>query len=400
MKQREIIAKRPKLSEGKEWYVYFSVRNPKTGRMERQKIRRGFKELLTYEQKREHGQKLIEEYTELLKNGWTPWTDPDNIYEDQIQYKNESERFGYIKQNNNCVRKLTSEFLLFKKPQLKDKTYSSYQSKMRIFTQWLEKKNYGEYDITMLNNTIILDFFNYIINDQDLDKVTVNTYKIKIKAFFDFLITKHYILKNPVHDIPNVRKKVDNAPRPIEADDLKKLLSTIQKNDPQLYLFCMIQYYCAIRPGTELRLLKIKYINFSARSITINILDSKSSRQDVIDIPKQLFNLLKMYQLQSFDKDLYIFGRHGIPGLESLGKNTMRNRFNKFRDDLKLSREYKLYSFKHTGAGALLDAGITFKDLMDHLRHSDIESTYHYIRKHHGKRSDKIRNHFPDPYNL
>lgn len=400
MKQQQVIATIPALHEGKEWYIKFSVRNPKTGLLVPKKIRKGFVQLLSIEQKREHGQKLIAEYTELLKNGWTPWTDPGNIYEDQIQYKNESERFGYVKQSNNCVRKLASEFLLFKRPELKDKTFSSYQSQMRIFTQWLENKNYGDYDITMINNAIILDFFNYIINDQDLDKVTVNGYKIKIKAFFDFLTHKQYILKNPVYAIPNVRKKVDNAPRPIEADDLKKLLATIQKNDPQLYLFCMIEYYCAIRPGTELRLLKIKHINFSSRSITINILDNKSSRQDVIDMPKQLFSLLKIYQLQSFDRELYIFGRQGMPGLEALGKNTMRTRFNKYRDTLKLSHEYKLYSFKHTGAGALLDSGITFKGLMDHLRHQDIESTYHYIRKHHSNKSDKIRNHFPDPYNL
>lgn len=83
-----------------------------------------------------------------------------------------------------------------------------------------------------------------------------------------------------------------------------------------------------------------------------------------------------VYQLQNFNKEFFIFGRKGIPGYEELGKNTLRNRFNKFRDKLKLSKEYKFYSFKHTEPGLLLDSGVTFKDLMDHLRHHDIESTY------------------------
>ena len=105
-----------------------------------------------------------------------------------------------------------------------------------------------------------------------------------------------------------------------------------------------------------------------------------------------------VYQLQNFNKEFFIFGRKGIPGYEELWKNTLRNRFNKFRDKLKLSKEYKFYSFKHTGAGLLLDSGVTFKDLMDHLRHHDIESTYHYIRKYKGPTNEKVRNNFPDPF--
>lgn len=397
--EREIVATMPKLCEGTEWYVHFSVRNPKTGRMVRQKIYEGFKPLKTNAQKRAHGQKLIAKYTKLLSNGWTPWTDPDMIYEDQVQYKNESESFGYLKKSNNYIRKLTSEFLLFKQSALKEKTYSSYQSKMRIFTMWMEKNGYGEFDITAIDNDIILKFFDYVINIRDLDKVTVTLYKIKIKAFFDFLIRKKYIKHNPVYDIPEVRKKIDAAPKPIAKDDLKKLLTTIQSRDPQLYLACMMQYFCAIRPGTELRLLKIKHIDFSSGKITINIIDSKAPRQDVINIPNQLYNLLvNIYQLQNFNKEFYIFGRHGIPEEEALGKNTLRNRFNKYRDKLGLSKDYKFYSFKHTGAGNLLDSGVTFKDLMDHLRHNDIDSTYHYIRKYKGNTNEKIKNHFPDPF--
>ena len=53
---------------------------------------------------------------------------------------------------------------------------------MRIFTLWLEKNGFGGYDITEIDNEIILNFFDYIIKIRNLDKVTVTTYKIKIKA--------------------------------------------------------------------------------------------------------------------------------------------------------------------------------------------------------------------------
>lgn len=397
---REIVATKPTLTEGVAWYIHFSVRNPLTGKMERQKIYEGFEQLTSYEAKKAHAKVLIDKYTALLKNGWTPWTNPDVIYEDEVQYQNESDSFGNIKKSNNCIRRLSSEFLIFKKQGIESKTYSSYRSKIRKFTLWLEKKEFGERDITTINNDIILQFFDYLINEKGLDKVTVSNYKILITSLFEFLIKKKYINQNPVYDIPSARKKVDNSPKPFDPEDLKKLLTEIQKKDPQLFLACMMQYYCAIRPGTELRLLKIKHINFSARKITINIIDSKEPRQDVIDIPTQLYDLFQKFGLRNFDRELYIFSHNGMPGEMALGKNSMRNRFNKFRESLNLSHEYKYYSFKHTGAGALLDAGISFKDLMDHLRHQDMESTYHYIRRYRGNRNDRIRNHFPDPYNL
>lgn len=396
------IATKPRVIEAKSgnWYLYFSVRNPLTGKLCPVKIEKGFKRCVSIEEKREHGRVLVREYTAKLKRGWTPWHKDEIIYEDQIQYKNISESFGYKRKTRGTVRVLTSMFLEFKKQSLKPKTYSSYQSKMRIFTFWLEKNNYGEYDLSAITNKIIIAFFDYLINDRDLDKVTVKMYKIKISAFFNYMIKIKKIYQNPVFNIPEVKKKKDNAPKPIFPNDLKKLFTKISRQDPQLYLACIMQYFCAIRPGTELRLLKIKHIDFWSHNIMINSLDSKMQRDEVINIPNQLFSLLtNTYQLQNYDKEFYVFSKNGMPGGTPLGSNNMRNRFNKFRDELKLSKDYKYYSLKHTGASNLLDSGeFNLRELMDHLRHHDINSTYHYIRKYRGHVSEKIKNNFPDPF--
>ena len=54
---------------------------------------------------------------------------------------------------------------------------------------------------------------------------------------------------------------------------------------------------------------------------------------------------------------------------------------------------------KHTGAGFLLDVpGITIKDLQEHLGHTNINSTYHYIKKYRGMTSEKIKHSFPNPF--
>jgi integrase len=110
-----------------------------------------------------------------------------------------------------------------------------------------------------------------------------------------------------------------------------------------------------------------------------------------------LIDILFEYNINRYASDLYVFGRGGIPSEVMLGKNTLRNRFNKFRDKLNFPKTYKFYSMKHTGAGMLLDSGATIEEIRDHMGHFSIESTDYYIRRHFGNRNQKIIKHHPSP---
>lgn len=400
--KEDVIATKPhiKVTPLGKWYVYFSVRNPKTGKLIPVKKEKGFKICTNDKARLKQGENLIKEYTHKIKNGWTPWSDDEYIFEDQIMYHSEAEAYGTRrKKSKTSIRLYASEFLLFKKQSLKSKGYSSYQSKFRIFTHWLEKSNYIDYDITEISNDVILLFFEYLISQRDLDKVTIKGYKVRINAMFQWLVNKHIIKNNPVYNIPIGTKKCDKSPRPILPGDIDELLDKIEANDLQLYLACLMQYFCAIRPGTELRLLKIKDIDFWNGSIKINILDSKNQRDEVITMPNQLQQIMtNTYHLHKYDKELYVFSINGIPGQKPLGKNNLRMRFNKYRDELNLCEDYKFYSFKHTGAGMMLNCKeFNIRELMEHLRHTDINSTYHYIRRYRGSNPEKIKENFPDP---
>ncbi len=395
------IATKPYLVESpKGWYIYLSVRDPRTGKMYPKKIEKGFAACLNAAEKRIHAQKLIKEYTQKIKNGWVPWRDEASIYEDEVNYHRENITYSKKRKAASTVRRLLSDFLSIKKTELKKKSYLTYQSKVRIFNQFIDRKNYSEYDITMISNKIILDFFDFLITTKGLDKTSIKNYKTILSCFFNYLLKRKLILKTPIYDIPKARKIKDHAPRPILQDDLKLLLSTIEKKDPQLYLACLMQFFCAIRPGVELRLLKIKHIDFWSQVININMLDAKVEQERTINIPDQLLQLItKTYKLQNYNKEMYIFSQDQKPGDTPLGINNFRMRFNYFRDNLELSKDYKFYSLKHTGAGMLLDTGqITIKDLQEHLGHTDINSTFHYIRKYKGNTTNKIRENFPNPY--
>jgi integrase len=57
--------------------------------------------------------------------------------------------------------------------------------------------------------------------------------------------------------------------------------------------------------------------------------------------------------------------------------------------------EYKLYSMKHTGATMLAEQGEPIINIRDHLGHTSIATTEHYLNRHGVNNSQTIRHNFP-----
>ena len=73
-----------------------------------------------------------------------------------------------------------------------------------------------------------------------------------------------------------------------------------------------MQYYCAIRPGNELRTLQIKHLNLWAGIIMISGVNGKM-RERTINIPDQFLKvLISDYKLQNYNKEYFIFGNERI----------------------------------------------------------------------------------------
>jgi integrase len=228
----------------------------------------------------------------------------------------------------------------------------------------------------------------FIIEIADLHKLSRATCKKYIQilySFFDYLqYDKKLITENPCTRLPKVGKVVDCAPIPFTSDDRERLRQAIEKNNPQLWIACEIQYYCAVRPGTELRLMKVGWIDFKKGEIRIPSVEAKNSKSQIVQMPKQLIDCLHANRIENYAKDLYLFGKNGIPGDTPLGKNTMRNRFNLYREALNISDAHKYYSWKHSGAVTAVENGMTPFELKEHLRHSSVETTERYIKNKRG----------------
>ncbi len=142
--------------------------------------------------------------------------------------------------------------------------------------------------------------------------------------------------------------------------------------------------------------MRLKQINYEARIITVRNYLAKNLRTEVVDIPEQLYKLMDKLDLEAYDQELYLFGENGKPGPKPLGKNVMRYRFNKCRDDLGLSREIKYYSWKHSGALELKNSGANMYEIQRHFRHKSVTTTEGYWRKRLGGTGENIKKNFPD----
>lgn len=382
----------------KQWWVEIAYRDPRDGKMKRKRYRQGFSELKTRKARNEHAEKLIKEYTEKLKAGWNPLDDSEQVaYVDELAYHQAAQVYGRKRESIRNIRFYGSEYITLMKSTKAKKTYESYRGKVRKLISWLEKEKLAENEIYTITGQILTRFFEHLIIDLKLAKPTIEKYYITTSNFFDYMVSKQAIHKNPIQKIVVPEVGEDNAAVPFMDDDMELLLNAIREEDPQLYLAALLQYFCFIRPGDELLTLKIGQINFSKRTIFIPKDIAKKRAARVMDIPDPLYGVLIEHGLHRMNKNLLVIGKFGRPGTHGVGFNTLRVRFNKYRDRMKMSTSYKWYSFKHTGAGKLLESGATIVELMNQLGHIDITSTYHYIKRHFGERSEHIRTKFPVP---
>lgn len=378
------------------WFIEFFVTDPLTGKKIRKRISEGFSDINTYEGRMIHADKLIKEYSEKIKNG--EFTNDELIeYEDLLLYNSQNRYVSKRRGRLNSTRVLASQFILHKRSEVSKKTLQTYTSKLRLFCDYLKNYDLEDKIINNIDNNRIVEFLKFSAQENELSRLTIDKYQQILYSFFKWVIHyKKIRMENPVLNIPRIGDVKDMSAPALTDSVRNKLQKKIEKNDPQLWLSCCFQYYCAIRPGTELRLMQLKQINYDTRTLTVKNYLAKNSRTETVDIPAQLFEMIEDWNLRRYDQNLYAFGKNGLPGDSPLGKNAMRMRFNKYRDELNISKEVKYYSWKHSGAQELKISGANIYSIQHHLRHKSLTTTEKYFKKRFGGGDKLIRDEFPD----
>lgn len=365
----------------KKWYVEFAFRVPGKDKSYRYRVYSGLCSG-TVDERDAIGKKLLEYYTEYLKSGEYLNTEPNlNPLKESEEYRPENQKWMEARKEL-LVSSLTTRFLRYVEPTLRKGTMKDYKGKLLLFTKYIEDKQ-RNIPVPLINRSMIFPFFEYLVSERNLCRQTVEKYMQIVRIFFNWCedIGIREYETNPVKRIPKMGRVIDCSPGVFSADDRERLRNAIKPNEPWLWLACEILYYCAIRPGTEMRLMKVGDIDLSRKTITVRAELAKNKTTETVVFPDELREHMILLNLDRYDKELYLFGKYGSPAIVPMGKNTMRNRFNLYRDALKISNSKKFYSWKHSGALSAIENGASIYEVKDQLRHRSIMTTEEYLKK-------------------
>ena len=294
---------------------------------------------------------------------------------------------------------ITPDFLAERKIVLNEKTYSGYKGRIELFSQWLQKESLSEQPIKKITNVEIARFFAFLANERNLDKPTCQKYFVTIRKVLQYAQkTKDITSKElPFDMVVFPAKKGDFSPDLIPKEIFPALTSTMKERDPQLYLAAMVQYYAFIRPRRELRTLKGCDINLKEGYIHVSEMVAKTKVLRYATITKDLYDIMIEYGIDKMDPQLYVFGKKSKFSSKPIGVNCFSYRFNKLREEFKLSNKVKFYSFKHTGITDMLNAGVPLNAVKDQAGHVRLSSTQHYAKKYSGKTNPTLRNYSRTP---
>lgn len=399
MKQKPII-RLPQLYDAgsdisKKWFVYYSVRNPKTGKMERFKEFSGLKLNLSASDRHIVADKLIRKLTEKLRAGWTPYNDPSVVYADNLQFQTAIKEYRKAVSLNGTFNYFASKLLDQLTLGHEDATISTYRSKLRCFNAWLEGLNMDMCDVSTFDNALLTKFFLFIIKERKLSKNSVQKYDQILYAAFKLVCKERKGFVNPVIEMPTTSLLNENPPFPIREDEISTITKVLETRDPQLLFASKFLFYCSIRPGNELRFLTIKDLDLYRGTINVTASRAKTRLSRKVTIPQQFLTELNGMNLSSMPTSHYLLSHDGKPGPKPLGKNAFRQRWAVIRTELNLPDYYKFYSWKHTGNVCAVDAGIPLRQIQLQNGHTSIRTTEVYIKNKAGSINPEVKNNWP-----
>jgi len=350
----------------KRWYVYFSFRNPKTGKLKR--VTPFYGDVHQYKTKEDrlfvlsvYRKKILE----LLKKGYNPFEDNTELFQKNSEQKTpekEPEKINppaVVIQNPVAVptpipvtthineKTIEDAFdfaLTIKKKTVAKRTHSEYSGKLKNLQRYL-KKNHPEIKyINQLTKSAVVQFLNDVL--QRSSARNRNNYRLDLSSMIQTLEDNEIINTNVVKKIP-VLKSIPERNKTYTRDTEEEIFTYLEQKDPILLLFIKFIAYNFLRP-IEVCRLTVGSINLKDKTIQFK---AKNSPLKTKIIPDILIDELP--DLSDLDKSHPLFTPKGFGLHWKASDQNRRDYFSKrfksvVKTHFKLGMDYGLYSFRHT----------------------------------------------------
>ncbi|CAM3969112.1 site-specific integrase [Flavobacterium cucumis] len=310
------------------WYVYYSFRNPETGKLERQApIYAGVNQFKDLKERREAVKILRESVSIILKNGYNPFNQESNI--DEVKKYSISESVDFV--------------LNLKKNSFKESSYKDFESRINQFKKWLLENGFNGRYIDSVNKTTVIKYLNYVQLKSSASNR--NNTRSNLSLFFKCLEDNQIIPLNFISKI-SVLKSNPERHKTYSIAQEKDIFSYLEINNPDLLLFIKFVSYNFLRP-LEVCRLRVKDIDVIEKRLRIQ---AKNKLVKIKIIPGKLIKELP--DLTGFNPENYFFSRYGLgkewDAAETNRRDYYSKEFNKVKKKFNLGIDYGLYSFRHT----------------------------------------------------
>lgn len=340
----------------KRWYVYFSYRDPETGKLKR--LTPFYGEANKYKTKEERLEVLTtyrRVLLKLLKQGFNPYKDNTELFQ-KLNKKKKTHSTPtpttQIAPHLNCdniedkmsIDEAFKLGLKLKEKTVSERTLQDYTNKVRSFLEWLENEHPEIKRVDKLNKSLFQNYLNSVLARSSARNR--NNYRTDLSSVVQVLEDNDVIKKNYLKKIKKLNTKPERH-KTYSSDTEKKIFSYLEENDPILLIFIKFYAYAFMRP-IEVCRLKVKDINIKDKTIQFK---AKNSALKTKMLPQILLDDLP--DLSKLKPNTLFFTPNKLGAIWEANENSRRDHFTKrfkkvVKDHFKLGTDYGLYSFRHT----------------------------------------------------
>lgn len=264
-------------------------------------------------------------------------------------------------------------------------TSKTYESNLRIFTEFLKCKNI---DYLKINKNDIREYLKY------LDRLKYKNSSIAgnlstLRSFYNYLVSNEKIINNPFKRVsnPKIEKKLPNFLNVIEIEDLLEYYPLDTPLNIRNRLMLELLYASGLRVS-ELVFIELKNVNRSEKTIRVM---GKGSKERIVFFGDYADEILDIY-LNKARKELIQKNGTDYLFLNNRGnKITIRSVeliLKKAIDNLAIKNKVTPHTIRHTFATHLLNNGADIKSVQELLGHESLSTTQIYTHI----TSDRLRN--------
>lgn len=258
-------------------------------------------------------------------------------------------------------------------------TIYSYRVELKKFFDFLSSENIS--DLNLISTRTVRQYFYQSKENRDLCQSSVSKIIATVKSFFNYLEEEDSIVKNPTRKI-KIPKKKNKIPTVMSKYEVDLIIRSVdfapcrcRKNNTRDKLILSLLYYTGIRRS---ELLNLDWTNINLSMSTLTIRSGKGGKDRLIPLHKAVTGLLDKYldERLPLKTNALIIGEQG----RRMCLGSFRNLLDMYLALSGLKKKgYSAHSFRHSFATHLVEAGVDLFKVQRLMGHASLDTTKIYI---------------------